>query len=978
MPPDLPKTDPSFHLDLENQCLRRGREQIALTPKAFAMLRHLVEHHGQLVTKQGLLNAVWPNVNVEEGQVKQFVAELRRVLGDDVAQPRFIETVHGRGYRCIGNIRVRGTARPVLNPASAWPPSSTGAPLIGREAELERLHASLARVRAGEGQFLCVCGEAGIGKTSLVSRFFRDLSDQDDLLVLRGQCAEQFRNGEPFLPVLSALETLCDTPNGDRIIEHLRHCAPLWLLQMPGRLKASDLDELQRQTQGTNQQRVLREFGRLLDTLANESVLALWLEDLHWADDGTVSLISYLAHRLPAMGVMLIGTCRPMELCANPHPYRTLLTQLGTQGRCAELSLARLAEHRVSDYLAGRWPQVSADFVRLVYRYSGGNPLFLLRIIDHLESAGRVPADAATDLTVYPAPKASDFGIPEDLRTLVEQQIERLPIEDQDLLEVASVVGPGCSAATLAAVLQQDIELVEQRCEQLVRRKQFLQRGGVAQWPDGTVTVEYEFLHVLYQQIFYERTSPARRSRQHLLAAEQLEQAYRPDHQDIAGQLALHCEQGRDLARTVRYLGLAGETALKRHGYREVAHLLSKALSILETLPNTPERGQQELQLRMLLGPALSCIKGIGDPEVENNYEQARLLSQGHGDSTNTLLVRCLLALYYFFQGDIAVATQIAEEILADCERAHDAPALVAAHSLLAFIYFYRGEFALSETHAEQGLAHYDVRAARAHVLVIARDPGTMCRIHLALSCWVRGHRDTALRHMETAQAMAEAVSHPYSVGLAKYHAALLCLFRREVSLTRESAEDAWAYANDHGFPLLEAASAILRGWAWAHERQTEEGIAEMQRGLKVFKDIGFKAFVPFYLTLLADAHACAGEVQEGLHAIAESRALLEQTGEKLMAAELHRLEGELLFKRKDCDGSQTAEVLLRKSLAIARSQEAKSWELRAATSLARLWHTQGKVQDGRDMLAACLESFTEGLGTRDLLQARGLLGELG
>jgi predicted ATPase len=263
-------------------------------------------------------------------------------------------------------------------------------------------------------------------------------------------------------------------------------------------------------------------------------------------------------------------------------------------------------------------------------------------------------------------------------------------------------------------------------------------------------------------------------------------------------------------------------------------------------------------------------------------------------------------------------------------------------------------------------------------VLVIARDPGTMCRIHLALSCWVRGQRDIAIRHMEMAQSMAEAVSHPYSVGLAKYHAALLCLFHREVDLTRESAEDAWAFANDHGFPLLEAASAILRGWAWVQEDQTEAGIAEMQCGLKVFTDIGFKAFIPFYLMLLADAYACAGEIQEALLRIGESRALLEQTGEKLMTAELHRLEAELLLKQKACDASQTAEALLQKSLAIARSQQAKSWELRAATDLARLWNAQGKTQDGRAVLTACLASCTNDLGMAELLQARGLLGEIG
>jgi predicted ATPase/DNA-binding winged helix-turn-helix (wHTH) protein len=593
---------PAFYvLDVENQCLWATDERIALTPKTFAVLRYLVEHRERLVTKEALLNAVWPGARVEEGQVRQYMTELRRLLRDDAESPLFIQTVHGSGYRLIGDIRIeqsphRTSARHFA-PNDAERPHLAGrtateqAP-VGREAELAQLRAQLELAyNKSEPQLCIVTGEAGIGKTTVLTAFVRQAASSGSMWLLRGQCTEQQHESEPYLPILRALESVCDTPDGVRAIEVLRDHAPHWLAELGGRATAST-EESRSAPLLSNGDRKLREFCRFMETLAAQRLTVLWLEDLHWADDWTLDLVTTLARSTRAVCMMILLSSRSAETYPDKASLQRLVTDARARRVGRELALPALGETAVTQYLLARWPNAPAQLAPLLHQHTEGNPLFMVSAVEHLLS------QASSDAV---APDVLISRVPETLRGMIEYQIVQLRPEDQQLLEVASVAGRVFSAAALAAALSQDLEGIEQHCGVLARRGHLLRRVGEREWPDGTLAEEFEFVHSFPRQVLYQRLPLSTRTRLHQAIAERLEAGYPNCNGEIAMQLAHHFELGRDRARAVHYLSAAAETA-PRH---EAQRILSRGLAILLSLPETVERNRMELQVRTALGTAL-------------------------------------------------------------------------------------------------------------------------------------------------------------------------------------------------------------------------------------------------------------------------------------------------------------------------------------------------------------------------------------
>ncbi|HYV04996.1 MAG TPA: AAA family ATPase, partial [Blastocatellia bacterium] len=604
-----------FCLDLANECLWRGPQAIKLRPKAFAVLNYLLGRPAQLVTKEELLNAVWPETFVGEAVLKVAIRQIREALDDDPKSPRFIETAHRRGYRFIGQIEEGQMAAgdPETGSDNAVSASPLGAAyyparVVGREQPLSRMRSWFEKMLAGERQIVFVTGEAGIGKTALVDAFARSIASHR-IRIRRGQCLEHYGTSEAYLPVLEAIGRLCREER--QLVDVLRAHAPMWLLQMPSLVTASDRESLSREEFGATRERMLREMGGALEALAADLPLVLILEDLHWSDYSTLDLITYLAGQRQAAQLMLIGTYRTAELIVSGHPLKAVKQELLAKQQCQELPLEYLSEEAIAKYLSIRFPahRFPEELAGLIQERTEGNPLFMVNAVDYLVAEGLIGEYEKGWELVVEIDKVV-VGVPDSIKQMIEKQVDHLDSIQQRTLEAASVAGAEFSTLAVAAGLAEDRALVEPRCDQLVRQRQFIQDCGVQVLPNGEAVSRYGFIHALYQNVLYERVSASRRAQLHRRIAEEGEQVYGERAREIAAELAMHFERSSNYRRAVKYLQQAAENAMRRFAFRDAVGLARRGLELLERLPDSPERAQQELWLHIALGVPLIAIEG--------------------------------------------------------------------------------------------------------------------------------------------------------------------------------------------------------------------------------------------------------------------------------------------------------------------------------------------------------------------------------
>jgi DNA-binding winged helix-turn-helix (wHTH) protein len=574
-----------FRLDTINLCLwRRGNvgqdERTALTPKAFDVLRYLVEHAGRLVTQDEILSALWPQSYVQPEVLKHHVLEVRKALGDDPRNPRFIETMPRRGYRFIAPV----SAGPETDRTAEAKPAQGR--LVGRDAVFADLRDGLGKALRGQRQIVFVTGEPGIGKTALIDEFQRRASaEMADLGFARGQCVEGYGGQEAYYPMLEALGQLCRGPGGDEIVNVLAEQAPTWLAQFPALLKREHRETLQREIEGATRERMLREIGDAVETITAKRPLLIALEDLHWVDHATVDLLSALARRRSPARMMLIGSYRPLDLV--DHPLKALNRDLLVHQLCQEIALEPVSEGDVADFLAGESAEAgqSSSLANRVHRHSGGNPLFMVAMLDHMRSRGFITCVGGVWRLRVPLDEIEP-GVPESLRRLIEAQIERLSVEEQGALEVASVTGAAFAASVSAAATKLGPGDFEDLCDRLSRRQQIVRPVGFQQFPNGSTSARYEFVHALYREVMYGRLASGRRARLHACIAERLQSLYGDALGEIASELAHHFEEGLDWAHAMNYLQLAADTAGRRYALREAAAILRHALELARKLPD--------------------------------------------------------------------------------------------------------------------------------------------------------------------------------------------------------------------------------------------------------------------------------------------------------------------------------------------------------------------------------------------------------
>lgn len=955
----------SYVLDEGNECLWRDGQRIDLQPKVFRLLQHLSRQPGQLVSKRTLLDQVWADTHVSESALSVAIAQLRDLLGDDPRAPRFIETVHRRGYRWIGSF-AEGAV--VTQPEAAPPgllPMTTMGSLVGREAMLDSLRQARSLAQAGRRQLVFLTGEPGIGKSTLADAFLAETAPA--AAIGRGQCIEQYGLCEPYMPVLEAMESLCQEPEVQRIV---RSHAPTWLLQMPGLASEAERSELRRMLAGSTGERMARELAGALALLARDRLLVLLFEDVHWSDHATVGLLSALAQRREPARLLLLATYRSVDAIVARHPIVGLKRELAAKRQCTEIALEGLDSDAIRAYLAERFPgaSFSAALCDIVQTQTTGNPLFLHNAVDELVQKGWLHEEDGVWTCGVPEERLRE-AVPAAVRDLIEQRFERLDPLAQQVLEAASAVGPVFSCQCVAAALESDAAEVEDVCVGLARAGQLIEPAGSTTWPDGSHTASFAFRHALYHQVFYSRLAPARGARIHVRIAERLEAGYGNRAAEIAAPLAVHFERGGSSLRAAHYCGQAARIALGRYASTEAIEELRHGLELLGGLPPSPERDALELRLQVALISPLIDKEGTGADEVQSLADGIRELSRGKVTTRGTMQALGALGAFHISRGQPTEALAIAREQLARIEAEPQLRGFEpVARFQIGFVELACGRF-------ESAIANLKPAVDLPSLVPLAPVDLNLAAIgNIALGRFLLGAPAEALQEADTACESAAGIGHPFTALYCWWRLQQIAELARDTERASVAAAQMRAIAEQSGFRLWLGIAAMAEAWVLTGTGDPEAGVERAREGVRTIADCGHKYWLPARMATLAGACLQSGRLAEARDAVAGALAYIDSSGERWHEAETRCLQGEIAAAGARFD---EAEASFRSAVAVAREQGARWLELRARLAQARLRRQQGRAAALRKPLEACLRQFPAGLELPDLRDARELIASL-
>jgi predicted ATPase len=674
----------------------------------------------------------------------------------------------------------------------------------------------------------------------------------------------------------------------------------------------------------------------------------LAVENAHWIDPTSEEWLASLVERLAGVPLLLLVTYRPGY--RPPWLAHSAATQLALTPLSPDDSLRAVQA-------APQAARLPAQVQRSIVAHGAGNPFFLEELVWAV-------ADHNT--------AAQPLALPATVQAVLAARIDRLSRTAKRLLQTAAVVGHDVPVPLLQAVTGLTDEALHNDLQHL-QAAEFLYE--TRQLPAPT----YTFKHALTREAAYQSLLASTRRQLHQCIAQVLEAQFAGLVETQPEVLAHHYRQSGDTAKAVLYLQRAGAQATQRSAYAEARQHLTTGLEILlATVPETPVRHQHELDLLTALLPALLFTKGFGAPELEPVLTRAAALCQQMGESPQRFDVLSALCLFHFTRAEYQAAQVVAEQLLDLAQRQHDPAQLVRDHTRLGQTLFNVGAFTPARTHLEQALALFDPRGHA--TLHTARDTlqdyETVCLIQVGRALCMLGYPDQAVHRSQEAMTMAHALAHPFVLVDTLFVSALIQRYRREWQTVQAHAEAMLALATEHRFARHIALGTLFRGMALAAQGQSAEGLAQMQQGLAAVQATGSAVGMPGHLVQLVEAYGQVGQVDKGMHLLTEALAMVGTTGERHYEAELHRLHGELLL-RQTVTEAQAAEAYFQRALDVARRQQAKWWELRAAMSLTRLWQRQGKRAEARELLAEIYSWFTEGFDTADHQEAKALLEAL-
>jgi len=843
---------------------------------------------------------------------------------------------------------------------------------VGRQAELEQLHKALDLAKAGHGQIVGVVGEAGVGKSRLFHEF--KARSQQGCLVLE---TFSVSHGKAFayLPLIELLKnyfqiTAQDSDRSSRekatgrlltlersLEEHLPYLLYLLGITEPGSALPTMDATLRRQ----------RTFEAIAHLLVRESLnqpLQIIFEDLQWLDGETEACLNILADHVPQARILLLVNYRP----EYAHGW-------GSRSDYTQLQLEPLGPAEAQGLLSALLgdDRSLASLKRLILDKTEGNPFFMEEVVQTLAEEGALLGPPGS-FRIETAPAL--LHIPTTVQGVLAARIDRLPLAQKELLQTLAVIGKEFSLT----LVQNVAALTEDKLNPLLAN---LQAADFIYERPAFPEVEYAFKHALTQEVAGYSLLSERRSKLHERAAQAIETMFPDRLKDHCGELAHHYSHSGNIPKAVEYLRCAGQQALQRSAQAEAIQHLGAAVELLKRLPESSQRTREELTLLLTLGPALMAARGPASPVVEANYKRALTLCEQQGQSQYLFSAQLGLWVFYQLRAQYEVAQALGERLLGMALNARRPEQLTEAHRALGGTVFRLGKLDAARTHMEQVLALQRPGQPECEVpLGYRRDSAIHARSTLGWVLWYLGLPDQGRTRTQEALALAKAQPDPFSLTLCLVFAAEVYQCRRDIKMTREYAEAIIAVSSEQGFPIYLAWGTILQGWTMAQQGSQEEGIALMRRGIAAYEATGSALGRPSMLALLADAYGKAGQAQAGLDRVAEALALVETMEERLDEARLHRLRGELLLRRSSDGpspptGHDEAEACFHKAIAVARAQGARSLELQAALSLARLWQQQGKTDAARQALAGIHGSFSEGFDLPDWLQARALLDDL-
>jgi len=703
-------------------------------------------------------------------------------------------------------------------------------------------------------------------------------------------------------------------------------------------------------------QKTLETLVAILLELAEQQPVLFILEDLHWTDPTTLEFLGLLVEQVPTAAIYTLLTCRPHFQPAWHH--RSYIT---------EMTLNHLAHPQVEQLVTGMTDGTTLpkEVLQQIIAKTDGVPLFVEEMTKAILESGHLKAlDGHYELTGA----LSTFAIPATLQDSLMARLDRL-VTAKAVAQYAAVIGRQFSYALLHAVSQLDEAMLQHELDRLVETEIVYHRGVP---PQAT----YTFKHALIQDAAYQSLLKSTRQQYHRRIAQVFE-AQLPETAEAEPELlAQHYTEAGLTEQAVAYWQRAGQQAVERSAYAEAVSHLTTALDLLTTLPETRERSQQELAVQMTLGMVLVATKGFAAPEVAHAYTRAHALCREVGDTPQLISVLSGLYGFHVVRAEFQTAQELAEQYLTLAHSLQAPTLLGVAHRGLGQTTFWRGALVPARAHLQQSITLYNPEQRRSQALSMGQDPGVTGGAWLALTLWLLGYPDQARQRSHEALTLAQELSHPFTLVVALTLSAWLHHFLYERHAAQEQSEAAIRLATEQGFAHWVAWGTILRGAALAEQGQRAEGLAQIRQGLDAYRATGGEAARPYWLAQLAEACQKAGQPEEGLTLLTEALATAHKTGEGWWEAEIYRLRGELLSQHAVAQPGE-AETWLQRALAVARRQEAKSLELRAAMSLARLWQQQGKHAEAYDLLAPIYGWFTEGFDTADLQEAKALVEAL-
>jgi tetratricopeptide (TPR) repeat protein len=836
---------------------------------------------------------------------------------------------------------------------------------------MEALKHAAELARAGHGQIVAAMAEPGVGKSRLFYEF--KARSSSGWMVLEA-FSVSYGKASAYLPVIDLLHGYFRITGDDdsrvrrekvmgRVLaldRTLEDALP-YLFGLLG-LSEGDVPLVQRDAQ-LQRRRTLEAVKRILLRESLDQPLMLVFEDLHWIDDETQAVLNLLADSIATAKVLLLVNYRP------EHTHQWGNKSYYTQLRLDPLNRESAAE--MLSALVGEGPEL-LPLKRLVLERTEGNPFFMEELVQALFDEGVLIRNGTVKVTR----SLNQLNIPPTVQGILAARIDRLPVAEKELLQTLSVIGNEFSLEVVR-------RLVEKPSDDLDRMLGALQLGEFIYEQPAVGDIDYIFKHALTQDVAYNSVLLERRKSLHERAGAAMAAFYASRIDDHLSDLARHYQRSGNSGKALEYLQRAGEQANARSSHAEAVGFLTSALELLETLPETPERVQQELALQAGLGSALTALKGWSSAEVVRAWGRASELCRQVGSTPRLFSVLFALGGTHLVRGELhkAYGLQQQQEALAIAEKKPDAAFFMWTSAQKGLILCPMGEFTSSRSQLERAISLYDPALCEAYRAVYSvLDPGVISRGWLALTLCLLGYPDQALESGHQAVALARKLAHPFSLTLSCRRSSQFYHLRREGKESLSSADECLRLATEYGFEETFAPGPVGRGCALIELNRMEEGIPELEDNIAAARATGYELGLTQSLAALGNGYAKVGRVRDGLSAVAEGLAVSEKNGERWFDAELYRIRGELLLKHDahaELKAEDEAESCFRQALDIARAQEARWWELRTTVSLARLLDKQGKRDEARAMLSEIYGWFIEGFDTADLKDAKALLNEL-